>query len=252
MLPSARFAIRQLRGVQGAHEYEIRATGRRVLIRHDSDDPHVLAECFGRLATYEPPQRPAALLAARPPLTVLDLGANVGLFGLLALDRFPSCRVTGVEADPANAALHERCIELNDLGGRWELQRAFASDRAGRERFAAGRSSRSRAADPGEAAVEVEAIDVLPQLVEADLVKVDIEGAEWSLLADPRLAAARARAIVLEFHGHGCPSDDPAEAASAALGKAGEWTLIAARSPRPADEFEGYGTLWAWREEADR
>lgn len=247
--PSGRFAVRQLRGTPRVHEYELRATRRRVLIRHDGGDPHVLAECFGRLAAYEPPPRVAALLAANPPATVLDLGANIGLFGLLALDRFPGCRVTGFEADPANAALHERCIELNGLAGRWALLRAFASNREGLERFAAGRSSRSHAAGPGETAVEVEAIDVLPRLSEADLVKIDIEGAEWALLGDPRLGSAAAKAIVLEYHGHGCPSDDPGEAASAALAKAGYSTLITSRNPSPADEFEGYGTLWAWRED---
>ena len=37
------------------------------------------------------------------------------------------------------------------------------------------------------------------------LLKIDIEGAEWAILEDPRLAALDAEAIVLEWHAMGCP-----------------------------------------------
>jgi FkbM family methyltransferase len=246
--PSARFAVRQLRGVEGTHGYSVRGTGRRILIRHRSDDPYVLAECFGRLARYEPPIQVAELLARRPPKSVLDLGANIGLFGLLALDRYPGARVTGVEADPANAELHERMIGANELRDRWRVEPAFASTEDGRARFASGRSSRSRAAGAGEESVGVAAVDVLPLMAEADLVKIDIEGAEWKLLADPRLPSLTATAIVLEYHRHDCPPGDPGEAACRALERAGYTTLAAPRDPVPTDGFEGLGMLWAWRE----
>ncbi len=248
--PSIRFARRQLRGEAGEHEYEIRATGRRALIRHDSDDPHVLAECFGRLAAYDPPAPVAKALERRPPRTVVDLGANIGLFGLLALERFPGCEVVGFEADPLNAAIHERVIERNGLRERWSLVRAFAATAPGSVRFAAGRSSRSRAAAAAEAdAIEVEAVDVFPQLERADLLKIDIEGAEWELLADPRFASLPATAVVLEYHGAGCPGDDPRAAAAEALERAGFRTHGGTRGPSDGDEREGQGTIWGSRVE---
>ena len=46
--------------------------------------------------------------------------------------------------------------------------------------------------------------DVLGQIAEADLVKMDIEGGEWGILADPRIA--RQRALVLEYHPRGLPA----------------------------------------------
>ena len=52
----------------------------------------------------------------------------------------------------------------------------------------------------GEGGVEVEVRDVLPLLDTADLAKIDIEGGEWPLLEDPRLATAGVRALVLELH----------------------------------------------------
>ncbi len=53
--------------------------------------------------------------------------------------------------------------------------------------------------------------DVLPKVAEADLVKLDIEGGEWVLLADERFVAVRA--LELGYHRDGCPGADPAVAA---------------------------------------
>jgi len=75
----------------------------------------------------------------------------------------------------------------------------------------------------------------------ADLVKVDIEGGEWDILLDPRFAQNPPRAIVLEYHPHLCPGDDPRAAAQEALARAG---LSMAPIWHRAD---GYGMLWAWR-----
>jgi FkbM family methyltransferase len=252
--PALAFARRQLRREPGPSAYAIRANGRRIWIRHDTDDPHVLAECFGRLRAYEPPPGPAERLIAEPPRSVVDLGANIGLFGLLAIERFPACEVTGIEADPANADLLERCIEANGLGGRWRALRAFAAAAPGSVSFAAGRSSRSRSvaagdAPAGDGAIEVEAIDVFPLLAAAELVKIDIEGGEWALLADPRLAELGAATIVLEYHGAGCPGADPRGAAVAALEGAGyRVTIVHERSGAELEPGEGQGVAWAWRE----
>lgn len=252
--PSLRFASRQLRAEPGVREYRLRAGGRLILIRHDSDDPYVLAECFGPARTvgaaYDPPPGPAQLLERRPPRRVLDLGANTGLFGLLVLDRYPGCEVTGIEADPANANLHRRVIEANGLGDRWRLIEAVAAAAPGRAWFAAGASSRSRQAGPGEAAaIEVAAIDAFEELAGADLIKIDIEGGEWALLADPRLASLNASVIVLEYHSTGSLREDASVVATAALEDAGYRTVVLeAPSSRAGDDSQGQGTLWAWRE----
>jgi FkbM family methyltransferase len=256
--PSARFAIRQLRGAPGPYRYSLRGTPYSVFIRHDSDDPFVLDECFGRLRQYEFPAEVAATLDGPRPPRVVDLGANIGLFGLLAIDRFPGARVTGFEPDPANAEIHERCIEANGLGDRWQLIPAFAAAADREVRFLGGRSSRSRAAADAETAresetgegaqaVAVEAIDVFPHLEEADLIKIDIEGGEWELLGDPRFARLGARAIVLEYHENGCPGPDPRAAALSAIGDAGYEAVSVNEGPEAADPFEGRGTVWGCR-----
>ena len=46
-------------------------------------------------------------------------------------------------------------------------------------------------------------VDVFPYLAAADLVKIDIEGSEWEILADARFAGIAARVLVLEYHPQG-------------------------------------------------
>ena len=74
--------------------------------------------------------------------------------------------------------------------------------------FGTGRHQFSRILSSPEAgAVEVPGLDIFPFLDDVDLLKMDIEGGEWSLLADPRFGAARA--VVLEYHPMMCPGPDP-------------------------------------------
>jgi FkbM family methyltransferase len=201
----------------------------------------VLDEIFSQ-QEYEPPPEAERALSALPAAPrIVDLGANIGLFGAWTLARFPEATIVAVEADPANAAIHRRTIEANGLDARWRLVEGFASTAPGVVRFAAGRHATSHAADHEEDWVDVPTVDVLPDLVGADLVKIDIEGAEWDLLADPRFRHAKPRAVVLEYHQEGCPQPDAAAMAEQALRAAGFEVVHAGRKP----QF-GAGLLWAF------
>jgi FkbM family methyltransferase len=173
---------------------------------------------------------------------VVDLGANIGLFGAWVLGRFPGASILAVEADPANAAIHRRTIEANGLGGLWRLLEGFASTEPGLVRFVAAEHATSHAAEPEERGVDVPSLDVLPSLEDADLVKIDIEGAEWRLLADSRFARARPSVVVLEYHKEGAPRPDAGQAAEQALRAAGFDVVHAGRKP----QF-GAGIVWGSR-----
>lgn len=64
----------------------------------------------------------AVLLAAaadvKPGEDVLDLGAGVGAVGLCVAARVPGCTITGIELQPALAALAERNAVLNEAADR--------------------------------------------------------------------------------------------------------------------------------------
>ena len=236
-----RFVINELRRRESSGVYRLRESGVAIAVRHHTGDVLVLDEIFSQ-REYEPPPEVERALAALPAAPrVVDLGANIGLFGAWVLGRFPGATIVAVEADPANAAVHRDTIRANGLEARWRLLEAFASTASGVTRFAAGEHATSHAADDDDA-LEVPAIDVMPELVEADLVKIDVEGAEWALLSDARFAAARPRIVVLEYHRDGCPEPDPAAAAVRALHAAGLSVVPAGRKPQ-----YGAGVLWGFR-----
>ena len=76
---------------------------------------------------------------------------------------------------------------------------AAAATADGTMRFADGFGGGSHVATEG-AGIEVPAVDVYPHLRDADFVKIDIEGGEWPILADPRLADLDDLVLVMEYH----------------------------------------------------
>jgi FkbM family methyltransferase len=242
VVQSLRFALNELRGRDTTQVYTLRNSKIAVALRHHSPDVLVLDELFSQDEYAFPGAVVAALRETESPRAV-DLGANIGLFGALVLNAFPRARVLSVEVDPGNAAVHEAAIAAN-AGSDWTLIRGAAGTSAGRAAYVLGHFATSRAAHPHELGSEVEVIDVLPLLAGADFVKIDIEGGEWAILDDPRFRQARARAIVLEYHSHLCPEEDPGEAAKRRLEGAGYSVEAGATKPR-----FGAGLLWGLRKE---
>lgn len=237
---SHRFAWRELSGSRRLARYRLRRSGRIVFIRHNTADPVVLAEIFYS-SHYAVPDQVARVLDGlnRPP-ALLDLGANIGLFGLWALDRFPGAEITAFEPDPTNAAIARRCIEASGAADRWRLIEAAAADRDGRVSFLSGEFCRSRI-EPQHGGLQVEAVDVFPYFEGIDLAKVDIEGGEWAILGDPRFRTLDVPAVVLEYHSDQAPGPDPRGLALEAVRDAGYEAEV-------VDEFgPGQGMLWAWR-----
>jgi FkbM family methyltransferase len=229
----ARFVRNELRRKPATDVYHLRESGIAVAIRHHTGDVMVLDEIFSQ-REYEPP---AAVTLGKVESAV-DLGANIGLFGAWLLGRFPEASLVAYEADPANASVHLRTIEANGLADRWRLVEAFAGAREGVTSFATGLQAVSH---EGEG-IQVSVMDVLPELVNADLVKIDIEGAEWPIVTDPRFRELRARVVVLEYHADGSPEPDPAAAAGRALADADYEVHHTARKP-----VFGAGLVWGVR-----
>ena len=197
LAPAGRFLWREVVVRRPAErEYRLRASGQTVVLRHRTPDLGGLTEVYV-LGLY--PLDGAALsgLAADRPLRAVDLGANIGLFGLKLLAARPDAQIVAVEADPGNAAVLRRTIEANDAAGAWTVVEAVAATAEGSVNFVSGDYLESRVAPHGDPRP---AVDVLPLLVDADVVKIDIEGGEGELLADPRFAQINAPLLFLEYH----------------------------------------------------
>ncbi len=269
--PAGRFLAGEA-GARRLGRYRVRSAGPVVHLRHGSRDVEIFNEIFspGR-ESYEPPAAVTAVLARLGPLRIGDLGANIGLFGLYALGRWPVAAMRSFEPDPANAALLQATIAANDAGGDWQLAPVAVSNADATAVFETGLLSESRlaaqlhapaeeaagngASDNGESGncervngaptIEVPVVDLFAQ-PPVDLLKIDIEGAEWAILGDARLASYPARAIVLEWHRRMCPALDPRRAARGLLEAAG-YEAIDTDGEEAPGEIRVNGVMWGLR-----
>lgn len=220
-----------------------------MVLRSGTGDFDIFDEIF-RAGAYEPP--PELLSVLEGTAQIADLGANVGLFSAWASARFPEARLILVEPDPANIEVLELCRQGTPDFTHWRLIEAAAGTRTGAIRFAAGRHQLSRSLTDEEAAaddhaIEVPMVDIFPLVAEADLIKMDIEGGEWEILADDRMVSLSARALVLEYHRRDAmPGEDPPEVVERLLRSAGFDVRHVFWNP------PWVGQLWAWRDGAGR
>jgi FkbM family methyltransferase len=228
-----RFLASEVRPSSTPRSYRLRESGALVYVRHRTPDVAALGEVFYE-HQYEPPAPVAGFLDALDrPLEILDLGANVGYFTVFASSRFPGSRIVAFEPDRANAEVMRWTMDANALN--CQLIEAAASTRNGEVPFVAGGFTLSRIQAGGE---PVPARDVLPRLAQFDLVKIDIEGGEWELLADSRFPRFASPVLILEFHTHLAPPSADAESVLQEAGYSIERRLRFG---------EGHGLLWALR-----
>ncbi|HEX4604466.1 MAG TPA: FkbM family methyltransferase [Candidatus Angelobacter sp.] len=132
---------------------------------------------------YEKEQREVFCSLITPGCTVLDVGANIGLYTLLAAKR--GARVFSVEADPCNAALLRHHVEINGFSEQVTIFEMAATEHACevslfRHAYNPGESN---IIENGHLACKIagDALDAL-DLPPIDLCKMDIEGAELMAL----------------------------------------------------------------------
>jgi FkbM family methyltransferase len=236
----ARFVLRQLTPGTNTARYHVSGAEVVVHLRHHSPDIAAFEQAFSEEQTAMPTAVAAALRALDRPVRVADLGANIGLFGAHLLRAFPDAIIDFYEPDPGNLELLDPTVAANG-GDRHTIVAACATAEDGELHFSAGNFTNSRI-EPDGGGITVPAVDVFPRLAGVDFVKIDIEGGEWDLLADPRFAQLDATAIALEYHAHMAPPGNPAERAERVLQDAG-YTC----APVPIASTPGHGMVWAWK-----
>lgn len=187
---------------------------------------------------YEPPPGLRARLAN--PSVVLDLGGNIGMFAHWAHRRWPSARITSFEPDPDNLRVFRAGL---DGALPIEVVEAAAMTQTGHAVLSEGKGAgRSVVFQNDPMTGSVPAIDIFTHLPDSDFVKMDIEGGEWPILGDPRLADLQRMTWVIEFHRSGAPSLPALEAARDLFERAG-FTV-----GHETLNHWGHGTLWAWKD----
>ena len=128
------------------------------------------------------------LRAELSPRTIVDLGAQVGLSPLFFAIAFPDAKIVAVEADPA---LIDR-LQRNVAGCDVTVIHAAVASQPGKIAFFHGEESWANSTvrtRESQEEIEVDAITIdgvreRSGIDRIDLLKVDVEGAEWDLFQD--------------------------------------------------------------------
>lgn len=142
---------------------------------------------------------------------VLDVGANIGTFSVLAAAAAPRATVHSYEPSGDTCALLRANLALNGLAARVVVHQQALAGRAGPVALfvpepTALRSTQPGRAGPGHPTTTVEAVTLAQTfgdngLDRCDFLKMDCEGAEYEILAAcPPDLFARIERIALEFH----------------------------------------------------
>jgi FkbM family methyltransferase len=169
-------------------------------VRPNRGDLFILYEVLAREAYLIPAHR----LDPDKVRTVIDCGANIGLTALYFANRYKHARIFSVEPDPDNFAVLQRNVAKCE---RIVPIRAAVVGRSGtvhmtRHRPAYGNKIQNIPEEgltqevPG---VTIEDICSQHCIESVDLLKVDIEGAEENVFADPHFLP-KVKMIAIELH----------------------------------------------------
>lgn len=164
---------------------------------------HLLSEGYWEMWHTE-----AMVDLVRPGMTAVDVGANLGYFTLLMADLVgPTGRVHAFEPNPAIAERMRKSLYVNGFSARTTVHQMGLADRAGEfglfippDDPKNGRLVRLH--NPAlSVRIALDRLDAIPGLLEADFIKIDVEGAEekvWRGMA-ALLESGRPLTVVLEF-----------------------------------------------------
>lgn len=139
--------------------------------------------------------------SGRPDPVIIDCGANVGVSVLYLKSLFPAARITCFEPDAAVFACLEENLRSNgirDVACRhevvWVDEQGVSFGSEGADGGSVLRTSNAKTLP------SIRLRDVLEQQADIDLLKVDIEGAETTVLIDCGDALCRVRNLYVEYH----------------------------------------------------
>ena len=127
---------------------------------------------------------------------VVDLGANVGAFSMLALANSKSCKVIAVEPNAEFNKLLMRQVSHNNFNNRVTLQRYFIGS--------ASATQNGMLNDPASKDAKFitqKEFIALNKLSRIDFLKCDIEGSEFDFISDTSLLEITQQ-LAIEIHDH--------------------------------------------------
>jgi FkbM family methyltransferase len=202
---------------------------------HASGDRYISRE-IAEHGVWEPLESRVFAQLVKPGSIVLDLGANIGYYTVLAgLCAGPRGQVYAFEPESHNVALLRENVALNDLGNVTVAEAAaWSVSNAGELYLSADNKGDHRAYDGGNGAgsVPVQRVALDDWFADRerriDVVKMDTQGSELRILQGMRglLDANRGRMrLIVEFWPHGLEGAGDSAAALVELLRGYDFTL---------------------------
>ncbi len=158
------------------------------------------------LGTYEFDKQQLFQKYVKPGMVIYDVGANAGFYTLLSsILTGERGKVLAFEPVPQNIYYIKRHIELNKIVNATIIEKAV-SDKISKLKFTLGSNlSMGHFSDSGEIEVETISLDDFVKQGNPlpDLIKMDIEGAEYQALEGTKeILRTKKPVIFLATHGH--------------------------------------------------
>ena len=220
----------------------------------DYVDSHALWSCIDVLVY----KRWNDFVTTKKAPVILDCGANVGISVLNYKRMYPDARITAFEPDPAIVKVLKRNLAANDAGDVTIIEAAVWTQ-GGTTAFFAEGADGSRIITDQLASSDrtvVETIDFADYITEpVDLIKMDIEGAEFEVIRHIGSRLNLVANMVIECHLNNDRVQEFADilAVLAAAGfnvsinSYGAWRDLVHKPGKLPNEFDQYFLLAAWR-----
>jgi FkbM family methyltransferase len=132
---------------------------------------------------------------------IFDCGANVGTSCLYFKQLFPNAKIKAFEADPMIANVLKSNLAKNGISDVEVINKAVWIDDGGIEFGSEGADGGSINASGNKIKIDsIRLQDFLDKEPEVDLLKIDIEGAEYEVLKDCANSLSNVKNIFVEYH----------------------------------------------------
>ena len=208
--------------------------------------------CFRRINDFLPDSE-------RP--VILDCGANIGYTVLHYKRQYPHARITAFEPDPQFAPVLRRNLQRNGLGDVEVVEAAaWTNDGTARWLMEGTDGSRLLRGESDGQVADVRTVDLCRFLDEPiDLLKIDIEGAEFELVPHVAAKLRNVKNVLIECHISEQPQWDAFARLLTTLREAGfrvslnsygPWRDLTRRHEAPPLHAEQYVLVSGWRAES--
>lgn len=225
---SITWALRRCRKQAGVHTVEVPGLAAPIALRGKTSDAYVFEQIFvhDELAFHD----------LGTPSTVIDGGANIGLATLYLLRRFPQARIVAVEFEAENFAMLERnCRAYPNVScvhaALWPHEGFVGVSNAQDDAWAYQAREASADACGAVRTITIEQLRREHDLARIDMLKLDIEGAEFELFEHEPAWLDHVGVLAVELHDRvrpGCSRRlfDALRSRTFALRGHGEYLLI--------------------------